>query len=285
VSRVQAHHLTPVPGRESDRKDGQWRQDWHTGGRLSASFRPEAEMCAVRASVRHRALWLAERAAPLQPRQKALHQRNVPLSPVLTDRTGVTGVALIRAIVAGARAPVHLARFREPRCASRPEDIAKAVTGHSHPAHVFALKQALALSAASPAPGRECGAAIERRCRAMKPVGPDAPPPPNRANHHRTPTKKAPGYDARGVLDQRTGVDLVAIPGVHASAVQPLPSETGLALRKWPSAKALCAWLGRAPRHELAGGKSWRRSTLKTRHRAGRAFRRAAPAVSRRPKS
>jgi transposase len=154
-------------------------------------------------------------------------------------------------------------------------------TGHYQPEHVFALKQALALYDADTEQVRECDAAIEQRFRAMKPVGPDVPPLLNRANKHRTHHKNAPVYDARGVLYQLTGVDLVAIPGLNASTVQTILSEIGLDLRKWPSAKAFCSWLGLAPHHEISGGKILRRSTLKTHNRAGHAFRLAAQAVSR----
>jgi transposase len=200
VYLVNAHHLKQVPGRKSDSQDGQWIQYLHTCGLLSASFRPAAEMCALRAYVRHRAMLLEDRAAHIQPMQKALHQMNVQLSQVLTAMTGVTGLAIIRAIVEGERDPVHLARFREPQCASSTEDIAKALTGHDQLEHGFALKQALALYDAYTAQVRECDAAIEQRFRAMKPVGPDVPPRLNRANTHRTHNKKAPDYDARGLL-------------------------------------------------------------------------------------
>ena len=116
-------------------------------------------------------MWLEYRAAHIQHMQKALHQMNVQLTQVLTDITGVTGLAIIRAIVAGERDPVQLARFREPQCASRTEDIAKALTGHDQPEHVFALKQALALYDAYTEQVRECDAAIEQRFQAIKPVG------------------------------------------------------------------------------------------------------------------
>src|SRR4029453_8366842 len=123
----------------------------------------------------------------------------------LTDMTGVTGLATIRAVVAGERDPVHLARFREPQCANSTEDIAKALTGHYQPEPVFALKQALALYDADTEQVRECDAAIEQRFRALKPVDPDALPPLNRATKHRTHNKNAPVYDARGWVFQRTG--------------------------------------------------------------------------------
>jgi len=76
-------------------------------------------------------------------------------------------------------------------------------------------------------------------------------------------------------------VDLIAIPGLRASTMQTIHSETGLNLHKWPNMKAFCSWLGLAPRHEISGGKVLRRSTLKTCNRAGQAFRLAAQAVSR----
>src|SRR5262249_20662671 len=128
---------------------------------------------------------------------------------------------------------------------------------------------------------RECDAEIERRFRAIKPLGLDELPPLNRANKHRTHNKNAPDYDARGLLYQLTGGDLVAIPGLNASTVQTILSEIGLDLQQWPNAKAFCSWLGLAPHHEISGGKILRRSTLKTRNRAGQAFRLAAQAVSR----
>jgi transposase len=103
---------------------------------------------------------------------------------------------------------------------------------------------------------RECNAEIERRFQAIKPVGPDALPPLDRENKHRTHNKNAPDYDARGMLYQLTGVDLVAIPGLHASTAQTILSEIGLDLRRWPNAKAFCSWLGPPPTTRSLGGRS-----------------------------
>lgn len=283
VSRVNAPHLKQVPGRKSESQECQWMQHLHTCGLLRGSLRPEAEMCAWRAYLRHRARLLAYRAAHIQHLQKALHQMHVQLPQVRTASTGVTGLAIIRAIVAGERDPVHWARFREPPCARSTEDIAQAWTGHSPPEPGFALKRALALYEAYTAQVRECDTAIEPRFRAMKPVGPAAPPPLHRATTQRTHTKNAPLYDARGVRYQLPGVALVAIPGLHASPVQTIPSGIGLDLRTWPNAQAFCSWVGLAPHQEISGGKLLRRRTLQTRNRAGQACRLAAPAVSRSP--
>jgi transposase len=101
----------------------------------------------------------------------------------------------------------------------------------------------------------ECNAEIAWHVQALKPVRSDALPPVDRADKRRSRGKNAPAYDARHRLDQLTGVDLVAIPGLNASTLQTLLSEIGLDMQKWPDAKALCAWLGLAPRHEISGGR------------------------------
>jgi hypothetical protein len=235
VHLVKARHLKHVPGRQSDVKDCQWMQYLHTCGLLSRSFRPAAELCALRAYLRHRATWLEHRAAHVQHMQKALQQMNVQLTQVLSDITGATGMAIIRAIVAGERDPLQLARFRDPRCASSTADIAKALTGHDRPEHVVALTQALALYDAYTEQLRECDAAIAQHFQAIKPVWSDALPPVDRTDKRLPHGKNAPAYDARTMLYQLTGVDLVAIPGLHASTVQTLLSEIGLDLHRWPN--------------------------------------------------
>src|SRR5262245_29779900 len=180
----------------------------------------------------------------MQHMQKALPQMHAQLTQVLTAITGATGLAMLRAIVAGERDPLWLARFRAPRGESSTEASTKALMGHDQPEPVLVLKQALALDDAYTEQVREGDAEIARRFRAITPVWPHERPPLNREHRHRTHNKNAPGYDARGILDQRTGVDLVAIPGLYASTVPTIISEIGLDLRKWPNAKAFCAWLG-----------------------------------------
>jgi len=244
VHLVTARHLKQVPGRQSDVQDGQWMQDLHTCGLLSGSCRPEAERGAVRASWRPRATLLEYRAAHMPPRQKALHQRHVPLTQVLTDITGATGLAMLRAMVAGERDPVRRARLRAPRGARRTEDITQALTGHDQPEHVLALKQALALDDAYTEQVRECEAESERPLQAITPVWPDELPPLARADTPTTHHKYAPTDEARRLLSQLVGVDLSAIPGLHASPVPRMLAAIGLDLRQWPYAKAFGSWRG-----------------------------------------
>ncbi len=281
VCLVNARHIKGVPGRKSDYQDCRWIQRLHSFGLLNASFRPEAEMCALRAYLRHRAELLQHRAAHIQHMQKALQQMNVQLSQVLRDVTGVTGMAIIRAIVAGERDPQVLAQYREPTCAKSEAEIAKALTGHYQPEHVFVLKQALALYDTYTQQVRECDAEIEARFAALKPSHDDDLPPLDRTDKRGSHSKNTPNFDARGMLYKLLGVDLVAIPGLNESTVLTILSETGTDLSRFPSEKQWCSWLSVAPHNDISGGKVLKSRVLKSHNRAGQAFRLAAQSVSR----
>jgi transposase len=281
---VNARHIKNVPGRKSDVQDCQWIQYLHSVGLLSRSFRPDAQMAALRAYIRHRTSLLESRAAHIQHMQKALQQMNVQLTQVLSDITGSTGLAIIRAIIAGDRDPQHLAHLRDRRCARTEADIAKALTGNYRPEHLFALKQALALYDDYTAYVQECDAEIERYITSLAPETDDLPPlPPSTKSHSNS--KNAPSYDARTLLYRLTGVDLVAISGLNENTVQTILSEVGLDMNRWPTEKHFCSWLGLAPHNDISGGKVLRSRTLRARNAAGQAFRLAAQAVSRSPRS
>jgi hypothetical protein len=143
VCLVNARNMKGVPGRKSDVQDCQWIQKLHSVGLLTNSFRPDGEMCALRAYLRHRADLLDHRTSHIQHMQKAFQQMNIQLPQVLSDITGVTGLAIVRAIVAGERDGVKLAQLRNPHCKSSEETIAKALTGTWKAEHLFALKQGL----------------------------------------------------------------------------------------------------------------------------------------------
>jgi transposase len=124
VYLVNARHVKNVPGRKSDAADCQWLQQLHSYGLLRASFRPGPELCALRVLIRQRDTHLRGAARQVQHMQKALKQMNLQLSEVLTDITGVTGLSIIEAIVAGERDPAVLARYRDPRVkASEPRSV------------------------------------------------------------------------------------------------------------------------------------------------------------------
>lgn len=281
VFLVNARHIKNVPGRKTDVSDAQWIQTLHTYGLLSASFVPEAEIRVLRSYWRQRASLIEHRAAHIQHMQKALQQMNVQLTQVLSDITGVSGMRIIRAIVAGERNPVELAQMRDKRCAHSSDEIAKALTGNYRPEHIFALKQALALYDFYTAQIAECDAQMERQYAALEAVADedDLPPqtPTKRASH----SKNAPGFDVRTQLFRITGVDLVTVTGLDQSTVQTIIAEIGTDVSRWPTVKHFCSWLGLAPHNDISGGRVLRSRTLKTNNRAGQAFRLAAQSVAR----
>jgi transposase len=284
---ISAQAIKHVPGRKSDVLDCQWIQTLHSYGLLKASFRPEADLVALRTLLRHRAQLIQHRAPHVLHMQKALLQMNMQLSQALSDVTGTTGQRIIRAIGAGERDPHTLAALRNYRCHKDGDEIARALTGTWREAHLFVLKQALALFDFYTVQLSECDAQIERAFSVIQPRFDPAPEepvparpitPPRKPHSH---SKNAPASNTRAHILRITGVDLVAVPGLSTSMAQTILSEIGTDMSKWPDDKHFCAWLGLAPKNEISGGKVLKSRTLKTRNRAAQAFRMAAQAVLR----
>ncbi len=103
VKLVNAHHVKTLPGRKTDILDCQWLQQLHSYGLLSGSFRPEDQICVWRSYIRQRDSLIKSACVHIQRMQKALTQMNVQLHKVVSDITGTTGMAIIRAIAAGER--------------------------------------------------------------------------------------------------------------------------------------------------------------------------------------
>jgi transposase len=154
---VDARQMKYVPGRKSDVLDCQWLQKLMSLGLLRAAWRPGDEVCVVRAVVRQREVLLAEQANWVQRMQKALVQMNLQLTEVLTDVMGMTGQAIVRAIVAGEREAKVLARHRHGRVKASAADIERALTGNSRPeviCQVFSKDSILPVEHPAPARGQ-----------------------------------------------------------------------------------------------------------------------------------
>jgi transposase len=278
---VNAQHIKTPPGRKSDVKDCQWIQRLHSYGMLSGSFRPEADMCTLRAYLRHRDNLIEDRAKHILYMQKAMTQMNIQLGQALSDLTGKTGLDILRAIVAGEHNPVVLAKLRKGRCQSSEADLIKALTGHYRKEHLFVLKQALAMFDTFSERLKECDQEIERLLEEITPElpadYPPLPPDPKPGSH----CKNAPDYDARRSMYQLARVDLTAIPGLNENLVQKILAEVGLDMKRFPSVKNFCSWLGLAPHNAISGGRILYSHINHSSNRAGQAFRMAAQAVSR----
>jgi transposase len=279
VCLVNAHATKHVSGRKSDLLDCQWIQQLQTYGLLQASFRPAAEICTLRSYVRQRETLLRQRASHIQHMQKALHLMNLKLTSVISDISGTTGMLIIRAILAGECDPQRLAQFRDHRCKRSTDEIAKALTGHYQPEHLFALRQAVEAYDFSTQQLADCDAALAQQYAQLEPqvssVAPGLAPKRQSRRAHQ------PDFDLRNALYALTGVDLTAVEGIDTLVAQDLIAEIGLDMHKWPSEKHFASWLGLCPNHKSSAGRILSRQSKPTNNRANKALRLAAQSVSR----
>ncbi|HSX78772.1 MAG TPA: transposase, partial [Candidatus Saccharimonadia bacterium] len=265
---------TRAPGRPTTaRLDGQWRQRLHAYGLLAGAFRPDDQVCGLRSALRHRQRLLTAAAHPIQPRPKALQPMHRKLPQVVSAITGATGMALLRALLAGARDPVTLAQLRHPPCHHDADDSAKALQGTGRAEPLVPWQPAVALSAFShqhlALGDRQIKAPLET-C-ADHSAGP--PLPPNARRHKQT---NAPRFDARPPLSPRAGVDLTTLEGIADNTALILRSAIGTARHRGPSVQHCCRWLGRCPQHQISGGKVLSRRVRPGAHRVTVALRLAA---------
>ncbi|CBN55397.1 Gp3 protein [Kamptonema sp. PCC 6506] len=280
VKLVNAHHVKTVPGRKSDVLDCQWLQQLHTYGLLSGSFRPDDQSCVLRSYIRHRDNLIKSSSSHVLRMQKALIQMNLQLHKVISDITGVTGMAIIRAIVAGERNPQVLANLKNSRIKSSTADIAKALSGDYRVEHIFVLKQELQLYDIYQEQIASCDVEIERYLASFASEENHPPPdPPKRGN--RKPRGHEPNFDLRHQLYRISGVDFTQIPGFDVLTVQALLSEVGLDATRFPTVKHFCSWLGLCPSARITGGKVKSSHTRCVVNRAANAFRLAAQSLSR----
>ena len=279
---ISSRSLRKVAGQKTDVEDAQWIQTLHSYGLLKGSFRPQGDLVALRTLLRHRAQLLEHRAPHILHIQKALLQMNIQLTQAVTDVMGVTGQKIIRAIVAGLRDPGQLASLREPGCKHSKEEIAKALTGTWREEHLYVLKQSLELYDFYTEKVEGCDEEVSRRYDMVRPdwSSGELPVMPGKKLH--THSKNAPkeAKEIREHLYRINGVDLSLVDGMGVSLAQTVTMEVGSNVgEKFPTEKHFSAWLGLAPKHDITGGKVLSNRTLKTKNRAGQAFRLAAQSV------
>jgi transposase len=272
---VDTRQMKYVPGRKSDVMDCQWLQKLMSLGLLRAAWRPGDAVCVVRAVARQREVLLAEQGSWVQRMQKALVQMNLQLTEVLTDVMGMTGQAIVRAIVAGERDPKALAQHRHGRAGFHAAEIERALTGNWREEHLFVLAQALAMFDSLAQRILECDSKIEAL---LVPLGrheAELAGPGKRLG------KNAPQFDARAALARWAGVDLTRINGLSVTTVMTILSEIGPDLSRFASIKHFCSWLGLCPGTKISGGKVLSARTRRSANRVRQALKLAAMSLSR----
>jgi transposase len=279
VKLVDARRVKNVPGRKSDVLDCQWLQQLHTYGLLHGAFRPPDQVCVLRGYMRQREMLVQASSMHIQHMQKALQQMNLHLHNVVSDITGVTGMKILKAIIAGERNPQVLANHRDPRCQHSADTIAKSLVGNYREEHLFALTQVVELYETYQAKISDCEAAITSHLQAQ-PTRTDEPPPPAQKRIEKKHSVRA-GVNVRNELFKLTGVDLFSISGLGADTLLTLAGEVGFDMTPWSNEKRFSSWLSLCPGTRTSNRKVLSSKTRRNSNRAAAAFRLAAATVAR----
>jgi transposase len=217
---------------------------------------------------------------------KALTEMNVQLGTVLSDLSGVTGMSILRSIVAGERDGNKLAEFRDARVKASAETIAKSLEGTWRPEQLAILRRQLADWDHVQQQIQACDGDLQAMMKqmpdaaAVPPTQPPADTDQKRPKRGRKKNGKSsrnePQFDLQSELQRMTGVDLTRIDGVQANTVQTVITEAGMDMSRWETERHFVSWIGLSPRNDLSGGKVLNRKTRKVVSRLATALRMAA---------
>lgn len=273
VLLVNARHVKNVSGRKSDVLDCQWLQQLMSYGLLAGTFRPAEAVCVLRSLWRQRAMLLRGQGRQVQHIQKALTQMNIQLANVISDVVGVTGLQILRAILAGERDGEALAALRNGRIHASADDIARSLQGNWRAEHLFALRQAVDMFDFIGTQLAQCDREIDQQLQAMQAHDGTLEKGKRRGS------RNAPGFDLRTRLFQMCGVDLTRIDGINITTALAVVSETGADLSRFKTAGHFASWLGLCPGTKVSGGKILSAKTKRVVNRAAQALRLAAASL------
>jgi transposase len=218
---VNAQHMKAVPGRKTDVKDAEWIADLLQHGLLKASFIPSSEQQAVRDLTRSRMTLLQERSRLVNRIHKVLEDANLKLASVVTDIMGMTGHAILTALVAGETDPERLVHFARGSLVKKQEQLKAALAGKLTPHHRVLLEELLQLIATLDRSIARLDREIAERLRV---------------------------HDA---LIER--VD--AVTGLSRRSIEVLLGELGWDMSHFPDAAHAASWVGICPGNHETGGK------------------------------
>jgi transposase len=277
VYLVNARETKNLPGRKSDVQESQWLMKLHTYGLLRNSFRPSQEIRTIRTYWRQRNDLVRSAARHIQRMQKAMTQMNIQLANVLSDVSGVTGQAIIKAILAGERDPQKLARFRDWRVKASQEEIARSLEGNWQEDLLFVLKQEQDNYDFCQKQMAECDQQLQQylQQRQDRSVGINL-----REEKRKARLKKqrgnAPQFDLRAELFRMTGTDLTQIDGIDIMTAMTILSEAGSDMSKWKTEHHFVSWLRLCPDNKISADKVIGKGRLPTKNRITSALRMAA---------
>jgi transposase len=277
VYLVNARGTKNLPGRKSDVQESQWLMKLHTYGLLRNSFRPSQEVRTMRTYWRQRNDLVRAAARHIHRIQKALTQMNIQLANVLSDVSGMTGQAIIKAILAGERDPRMLATFRDPRVKASEEQIARSLEGNWQQDLLFVLQQEQDGYEFCQRQMQECDHQLNYYLQQREDRS-QAAPLPEEKRKERLKKKKGnkPQFDLREGLFRMTGVDLTQIDCVDVMTATTIVSEAGWDMSKWETEHHFVSWLRLCPDNRISGEKIIGKGRLPTNNRVTTALKIAA---------
>jgi hypothetical protein len=243
-----------LPGRKTDVKDCQWIQQLHSYGLLNRCFVSEGLIKELRSYQRLREDHLRSAATHVQQMHKALIEMNIRLPEVLSQVHGASGMALVKAILAGERDPEKLISLCHVTVREKKgEELRKALEGHYTEQGLFALRQAVKAYEFYQQQILDCDARIDavlQKINKDKTLPPGAGGGKRKAIRHNKPDIKGLGDHLLKIFGGR---DATMLPGITDYNWLQLYSEMGSDLSKWPSEKHFTSWLGLSPGQHNTG--------------------------------
>ncbi|MEZ4613047.1 MAG: IS110 family transposase [Caldilineaceae bacterium] len=251
---VNAQHVKQVPGRKTDVKDAEWLADLLRHGLLKASYVPEKEQRELRDLTRYRIKLVQQRAQVVNRLQKVLEGTGIKLSSVVSSIVGVSGRAMLDALIAGETDSARLAELARGRLKSKQGALEAALEGQMDDHHRFMLTHELALFDFLSAQIEQMNERIEMQMTAMDATTP--PEPPAAPDPDAAPHAEHEENDEPPSLSHAEAVALLdTIPGVDQQVAEIIVAELGTDMTRFPTARHAAAWAGVAPGHNESAGK------------------------------
>jgi transposase len=295
VYLVNARGTKNLPGRKSDVQECQWLMKLHTYGLLANSFRPPDEIRMVRTIWRQRNRLVKDAGRAIQQMQKALTTMNVQLANAIADISGVSGMAIIRAILQGERDPRELAKLRDNRIQASEEEVMRSLEGSWREDVLFELKQVVDGYDFYQRQMMECDRQLQKYLAVLPDRKPDtgaevvveaAPPKGSKKRRKKaerrskTREKNQPEFDLEAELYRVAGVDLTRIDGINVLTAQVILSELGPDLSAFADEDHFASWLELAPRRNITGGKVIKQKSRESKNRVADGLRMSAQGLS-----
>lgn len=256
VLLVDTRPLSRVPGRKTDVEDCQWLQTLHSHGLLRGAYRPSEQISELRTIVRQKSVLVRQQADWIRRMHKCLDQMNVRVHHAVKDTQGATGMAMLRAIVAGERDPRNLAKLRDRGCQKSEAEMVEQLTGNWRSDHLFNLKQHMSMYDTVASQIEAYEKELQRRMQQITPASrKDVAAPPLAKAEKRKTMKRRGQEEKRQELYRVLGADLTTIDGIGVETAEVILSEYGTELSKFATEAEFVKHVGLAPHRPVSGGK------------------------------